>query len=293
MSLTTVDQPRPRGSENRVGLASVNLVTPEQVFLRGAAVTRHFYAEVDQPSGPGWVPYRTVSTADGLADVIGSVQRLAPDTPPTVAAALFASSVAAGFAAPLTGALLRDLRVATPDPDRTWIHPAYTGVDAVATDRVTLTVLPDDPLTGQPGVVTVANANELRRAALSGYRALLEPLVERVAADTRRGRRALWADAGDRLATYLLLAGRELGDQRAGRREAEALLAVAEPPIRHRVGWLEFEHRGAPVIWKRRSVCCLVYQAPAWRGQYCATCPLIPEQETVRRTRKWLADSGA
>jgi hypothetical protein len=263
-------------------------VTPEQVFLRGAAVTRHVHAEVGPPSGPGWLPYRTLSTPDGLDDVVRYVTQTAPGTPPTVAAALFASSVAAGFAAPLTGALFRDRRVAVPDPDRTWVRPAYTGVDAVAVDRPTATVLSDDGLAGRPGVVCAADVAALRRVVLSGYRALLEPLLERVACDTRRGRRALWVDAGDRLATYLLLAGRELGDQEAGRREAEALLAVAEPPIRHRVAWLEFEHRGAPVIWKRRAVCCLVYQAPAWRGRYCATCPLVPESETVRRTRDWL-----
>lgn len=263
-------------------------MTPEQVFVRGAAVTRHVLAVAGAPSGPGWTAYRRLCTPDGLNNAIRHVNRTAPGTPPAVAAALFASSVAAGFAAPLTGALLLERRVAVPDPDQTWVRAAYTGVDALTLNRATLTVLPDDPLSGRPGVVTVRDVDALHRAAVSGYRELLAPLVERVAASTRRGRRALWVDAGDRLATYLLLAGRELGDAASGRREADALLAVAEPPIRHRVAWLDFEHRGASVIWKRRPVCCLVYQAPAWRGQYCATCPLVPVTDTVRRTQAWL-----
>jgi hypothetical protein len=263
-------------------------VTPEQVFVRGAVVTGHFQAQVGPPSGPGWLPYHILSTPDGLDTIVRYVNQAAPGAPPTVAAALFASSVSAAFAASLTGALFQDRRVVVPTPDRAWVRPAYTGVDAVAVDRVTVTVLPDDPLAGQPRVVTVADLEALRRAAVSGYRALLDPLVERVATSTRRGRRALWVDAGDRLATYLLLAGRELGDPDGGRREADALLSTAQPPLRHRVAWLEFEHRGVPVIWKRRPVCCLVYQAPAWRGQYCATCPLVSDAETVRRTREWL-----
>jgi hypothetical protein len=263
-------------------------MSPEQVFVRGAAVTRHLRAEIGAPSGPGWTPYQRLSTPDGLGNAIRYVEQSAPGTPPTVAAALFVSSVAAGFAAPLTGALLLERRVVVPDPERTWVHPAYTGVDAVAVGRATLTVLPGDPSSGRPGVTTVADVEALHRAAVSGYRELLAPLVERAAASTRRGHRAFWVDAGDRLATYLLLAGRELDDAASGRREADALLAVAEPPIRHRVAWLEFEHRSGSVIWKRRPVCCLAYQAPAWRGQYCATCPLVPVSDTVRRTSAWL-----
>lgn len=263
-------------------------MNPERVFVRGAAVTRHIRAEIGEPSGSDWLPYPLLSTLDGLDTMVRCVSRAAPGASPTVAAALFASSVAAGFAAPLTGALLRERRVVVPDPDRTWLRPAYTGVDAVAVDRVTLTVLPGDPLAGQPGAATAPDLDALRHAAVSGHRALLGPLVDRVAAGTRRGRRALWVDAGDRLATYLLLAGRELGDPGNARREADLLLGSAEPPIRHRVAWLEFEHRGTPVIWKRRPVCCLIYQAPTWRGQYCATCPLVSESETIRRTRAWL-----
>lgn len=263
-------------------------MTPEQVWQRGADLTRHVQVRLGVPDGPGWLPYRELSTRDGLHRIIGYVHRAAPGASATVAAALFASSVTAGLAAPLTGALLRERRVALPDPDRTWLRPAYTGVGGVAVDRVTLTVLPGDPLAGHAGVSTAPDLAGLHGAAVDGYRDLLAPMVEHVATHTRRGRRALWVDAGDRLATYLLLAGRELGDPAAARAEADALLARAEPPIRHRVDWLEFEHRGNPVLWKRRPVCCLIYQVPNWRGQYCATCPLIPETETVRRTREWL-----
>lgn len=260
----------------------------QQTWVRGAAVTGHFRVGTGAPAGPGWLPYLTAVTPTGLRDRIGYVRRAAPGASDTVAAALFASSVCAAVAAPLTGALLVESRVALPDPDGLWLRPSFTGVDAVAVGRTRLTVLDGDPVSGRPDVITVPDRDALRRAALDGYAALLVPLLEVVAATTRRGRRALWADAGDRLATYLLLAGRATGDDRAGRAEADALLALAEPPLRHDPAWLEFTHRGRPVVWKRRPVCCLVYQAPTFRGQYCATCPLVPESETVARTRAWL-----
>ncbi|MGH3712113.1 MAG: hypothetical protein ACRDT4_01390 [Micromonosporaceae bacterium] len=258
------------------------------VLRRGAEVTGHVQIVlsqiVDEPAGPGWVPYLTAVTRPGLQSLLGYVRRAAPGAPDTVAAALFASSVAAAVAAPLTGALLTERRVPLPVPDGLWLRPSFTGVDALGVGAVSLTVLPDDPLPGE----TVPDLDALRRAALDGYRALLVPLMEVVAATTRRGRRALWADAGDRLATYLLLAGRARGDAAAGRAEADALLALAEPPLRHDPAWLEFTHRGRPTLWKRRPVCCLIYQAPTFRGQCCATCPLVPVAETVERTRAWL-----
>ncbi|MGH3658456.1 MAG: (2Fe-2S)-binding protein, partial [Micromonosporaceae bacterium] len=244
------------------------------------------------PSGPGWLPY------SALDELLGRVAEAIPGASATVAAALLATSMSAGFAAPVTGALLTDRHAPVPDPDDVWLHHSFTGVDAVAIGRCTLTVLPDDPLAsrpdmggpdmGGPGVAVAADLDELRRVVLDGYRAMLVPLVDRVAASTKRGRRALWADAGDRLATYLLLAGRARGDQAVGRAEADALLRLAEPPVRHDPAWLEFEHRGATVIWKRRPVCCLVYQVPEWRGQLCATCPKVSTEETVTRTRDWL-----
>jgi len=234
----------------------------QRAFVRGAAVTGHVRVEIGDP-GEGWLAY-----PEGVPELIERARRAVPDASRTVAAALLASSVAGAFAAPITGALFTEGRV--PIPERVWLRPYFTGVDAVAVGKTTVTH--EDP----------------RGAALSGYRRLLVPLMDFVSGTTQRGRRALWADAGDRLATYLLLAGRARGDQDAGRREADLLLGRAEPPLRHDPAWLVFEHRGERVVWKRRPVCCLIYQAPNFRGRYCATCPLVPVAETVARTRAWL-----
>ncbi len=256
--------------------------------MGGAALTGHIQVLSAPPSGSGWLPYHELSAPAGLQEIISYVRRAAPGASDTVAAALFATSVTGAFAAPLTGALLAERRVPAPASEEVWLQPSFTGVGAIAIGAAELTVLPGDPAAGQPGVAVADDLDQLRRVLIERYRGLLAPFLTLVASSTQRGRRALWADAGDRLATYLLMAGRALGDPAAGRAEADALLALAEPPLRHDVRWLEFEHRGAATIWKRRSVCCLVYQAPSWKGQYCATCPLVPVDDTIARTRAWL-----
>ncbi|MQA27975.1 MAG: hypothetical protein GEU94_21545, partial [Micromonosporaceae bacterium] len=210
----------------------------QQALARGAALTGHFRvlgapavgsalaAGSVRDASPSWVRLRDTATPAGLERTIAQVRRAAPGCSETVAAALFASSVAGALAAPITGALLAERRAALPDAGQTWLRPAFTGVDAIATGQATLTVLPGDLLANRPAaraspdvdcgpdvdsspdVVAVPDLDRLRVTVLDGYRALLVPLLDLVAATTRRGRRALWADAGDRLATYLLLAGR-------------------------------------------------------------------------------------
>lgn len=176
-----------------------------------------------------------------------------------------------------------------PRTDQIPDDPAAVG--QVLADRAMVSHTPPTTPPCEQAVVArseiVPDLDALRRWLIDGYIALLEPFLEQVRVQSRRGRRALWADAGDRLATYLLLTGRLLGDPAAGRAEADALLAAAPPPLGHRVAWIEFEHQGQPVTWKRRSVCCLAYQAPRWQGQYCSTCPMLPLEETIRRTCDW------
>ncbi len=49
------------------------------------------------------------------------------------------------------------------------------------------------------------------------------------------------------------------------------------------------EHAGLKRIYHRRSSCCLYYRVPA--GSYCASCPLVSQNERVRRNKEWI-ESG-
>jgi len=241
------------------------------VIKQAVALTGGRPVLVGRPAGGSWLPLAALADADGLHDALVEVYRAYDDcrtpTERTAAAALFVADIAALVAAPVAGALLGAGLGLVFDSARVWLRldPRTLAVD---------------------GAVPVAGD---RAAVAGGYAELLGPLLTTAAAITRRGARAYWVDAADRLVTALFLAGRALGDPAAGRAEAEALLAVGPPAMRHAIRWLEFEYRSDRVLWKRRAVCCLAYQTPLLARQYCATCPLIPVDETVGRMRTWLA----
>jgi ferric iron reductase protein FhuF len=45
-------------------------------------------------------------------------------------------------------------------------------------------------------------------------------------------------------------------------------------------------HRDLTRIYHRRASCCLYFRLPT--GNYCASCPLIPQAESVRRNKEWI-----
>jgi len=126
------------------------------------------------------------------------------------------------------------------------------------------------------------------RARLRGWlRQRLETHLELIVASLRAlsplGRRAQWSLAADACASAFLWAGGKLGDEDAAQAEATAFLAAPSSQLRARPSFLTLEHAGGSETFLLRASCCLSYKLPG--HQYCATCPLLPEQERVERLR--------
>nr|WP_255426638.1 (2Fe-2S)-binding protein [Pseudonocardia sp. C8] len=159
-----------------------------------------------------------------------------------------------------------------------------------------LLVLDGDPLAGEPGTERVPDRDRLRAALLDWAHDAFAPVVETASRLSRRGRRALWQTVADRLGNGFLLAGRAGGDLPAARAEFESTLAgAAVRSLRVRPDWVEVPNGGTVELFRRRSVCCLYYTSRVHGEQYCATCPLLPREETLARLRDTVAqqDDGA
>jgi ferric iron reductase protein FhuF len=50
-------------------------------------------------------------------------------------------------------------------------------------------------------------------------------------------------------------------------------------------------HCNVSRIYHRRASCCLYFRLPT--GNYCASCPLIPQAESVRRNKEWIEKTVA
>jgi hypothetical protein len=107
----------------------------------------------------------------------------------------------------------------------------------------------------------------------------LSPLVGAIREVRKVGLAGLWHGVRDLVARSLLMAGSALGSVETGMSAAEAILTRAPLVIRATPRWHRDQATG---MWfSLRSVCCLAYTGIG--GLYCDTCPLLDDDEIVRR----------
>lgn len=177
------------------------------------------------------------------------------------------------------------------------------GVHRVWTREVRLAVLPDDPLAeADHRGIEVVDEPALLRLLATDLVQLFAPVVDAVRPRASCGRRGLWGGLLDCLVYPFAEsdpADAGVADQRG--RVDRLLAACSGTPLDQRPTWVEFDHGGRACATLRKTACCLAYEWPAemhaaradggdpqW-DRYCFGCPLIPEAETVHRSRYWLA----
>ncbi|HMQ30604.1 MAG TPA: IucA/IucC family C-terminal-domain containing protein [Chloroflexaceae bacterium] len=202
------------------------------------------------------------------------------------------------FAGPI-GALLAERRAPELDPANlalrfrgyTWEEDGETG-EAERIDARFLSgrcaVLPDDPAAGLPGVTVLSDEGALREWLRAGLEAHVTPLIERVHAATRLGRRAQWNLVADACAGQFLNAGKLLGDPARAQAEGLAFVRAAGSPMCNPgTGYITLECAGHTGTFRARGGCCRYYTVGD--GDKCTTCVLRPAEERDQRLREYLA----
>jgi hypothetical protein len=100
------------------------------------------------------------------------------------------------------------------------------------------------------------------------------------------GKPALWGVIEDRIGSMILFAARLAGQTATCENDLQVWATVRQSVRRaqSRVIWIE--HGGNQHAFMKRSACCLFYKLP--EHDYCATCPLLSENERESRLRATL-----
>jgi hypothetical protein len=177
----------------------------------------------------------------------------------------------------------------------------YPGLCGVHFVKPQLVVCVGDPLAGQPGV-SVVERRDLLAIMVGDLIDISTPLVEATRSRASIGRRGLWGSVVDIVASpFANRRATDSGPNQQRERVAAVWEALRGTPLDQRLGWVEFDHEGTKFAVPQTTACCLAYQwprpadappradgcDPAWDG-YCATCPLLPEVESIHRARYWL-----
>ena len=261
------------------------------------AVHSRFGFETVPQTGPDWHPYAALT--DGRIHA-WSVELVDGGRAPAEVGASLASGLLGPVVRPLAVGfvLLRRLPVVTTDTVAVRRRGRLT-------DRAALTgevaVLADDPAAGAPGSTVVP---DLRTELATRLAALAAPVLDEIHRATRYGRRNLWGGLGDVLSSHALWAARHRADDPAALHavfdEVQRVMDLVTEIIDLRVDRpvpFPLVGRARRSLGQVRGTCCLHYRIPGrteadGRPRYCASCPLISDDERRRRMRTLVEDAA-
>ncbi|MFI5955878.1 hypothetical protein [Cryptosporangium sp. NPDC051539] len=173
------------------------------------------------------------------------------------------------------GCWVSELRVLDVSSSRVAVSIDPSGEPVAEFLSVHFTVLPDDPMAGQPGVAVVETEAELlealRRTLVEGH---LAPAVEAFQLVRGGGARPLWGTVAQSMGYPAATADPALLPDRAG--AVQRLLSILPHDAGALVELAEMDDgRGWRPLLLRRT-CCYAYTLPAYQ-QPCLTCCLLDD----------------
>lgn len=117
------------------------------------------------------------------------------------------------------------------------------------------------------------------------------PIVDALHAWSRFSVRAIWGMITSSWGSQFVQVMQHLDVSHAGWTEAEHFFDGDGEMQQMRPHFYDVSHQGRTRVFHRRSACCRYYLMP--EGNYCASCPLIPQEESIRRNKEWMAQGNA
>jgi hypothetical protein len=250
---------------------------------------------VGRPGGEEWVTLEQIlAPGNRVLDDLVAEAGADPRRPGQLVARSVFGELAFCFLAPQVLTLSQQGRLPILDGGRIWLEPASKDPALVAWETDRVLVLEGDPLIGSPGVSTLPGSDDLYRELVDWSVKTLQPLLEAVRNRVRAGRNGLWGSVTD----FFAEVGPQFEDVDPGpglERLARFERVAAGTPIGRPVPIIQVPRPEGERVQTGRAGCCLFYKEPAdpadempehlqgpWE-RYCTTCPLLPEEEAVRR----------
>lgn len=240
----------------------------------------------------GWIAAGTLVTpGPALEELLTRATRSGATGRADIGGTLLVESYAWALAVRAVGTLLFGCRIPAMAPREVWLEFAAADVTitGVAFTGGAFGVA-GDAAAGDPSLLVVADEDALLGRLHEEMTGHLTPLVEAIAAATRRSQRALWRSAGDRLGGAFLWLGEVVGvRERAW--ELGTRCMERGGPLAVGAGFRVLEHAGIAEPTRNRASCCLVWRAP--NATTCFTCPLTSEAERRARLEERAAAAAA
>ena len=265
------------------------------IYQMLGAADASWHVDIGRPEADGWIAGADMRNARSgpLNELLRRIgERLGTEDRKTIAA-LFALRL--GWASRMAIAPYLRHRVV---PDISLDNVAFKFKPSTFLERSAIyeprgTLLAGDAVAGDPGAEHAAIATVPDDSALLGElrRALTEqagPIVEGLYEWSGFARRGTWGMLTSAWAAQFIAMCDNRNDQRAMQPTIEAFFAGSDDvsvmqPRLHTVVLGEVVQ-----LFQRRASCCRWYLLP--QGGLCASCPLVPQDERVRRNLAWMTE---
>jgi ferric iron reductase protein FhuF len=138
-----------------------------------------------------------------------------------------------------------------------------------------------------PGMLHKASSlHQLRQSLRHLLVQQATPVVEALHHWSRFSTKALWGMITSSWGSQFVHIMQQIDAQDAGWTEAERFFDGHDLVALMRPRFYQVIHHQRRRIFHRRSACCRYYLVP--HGGYCASCPLIPEAESMARNKQWM-----
>jgi hypothetical protein len=151
-------------------------------------------------------------------------------------------------------------------------------------------VLPDDPLADDPDNCVLPTTDSLREWMRQSLEAHFAPLIDRVSAETRLSRHALWLLVADSCAALFLHLGKQSECQEVAMRDGLTFVKAPDSPMNNpKTSYVTVDYNGHCETFRARGGCCRYYTLSETGADYCSTCVLRKPEDRDARLRAYLA----
>lgn len=116
------------------------------------------------------------------------------------------------------------------------------------------------------------------------------PIVEAHHRWSGFSRKALWAMAVSSFAAQFISISEKMAVPEHGLLEADAVLSLMPETDMARPDLYLVRAEGRRGVCQMRRLCCLWFKGE--KRQFCASCPIIPDDERLERNQRWIAERG-
>lgn len=247
-----------------------------------------WYVEMGVPDGPGWIRGTALCTASAgpfqaLLAQIGD--RLQTTDRRTIAASFALRhgwSAGVAMAPYLTHQCVPTLAL----ENVSFKFHANTLFERVALHRPTGVMLGPHEPEAHPLIQWLPDQSALLAYLRTSLIHQAEPIVATLAAWSRFAVKGLWGMITSSWAAQFVQICTELSEQQRGADHARALLAGDDVVAQMQPRFYPVTYRHVTHIYHTRATCCRYYLLP--HAEYCANCPLLSQEERVRRNQTWM-----